>query len=348
MAPAFPPRGYQRFRAAAGRGDHRVVLGTGESLLATLAADRRTSGWGPAVALAVARSLVEVERYPAAVGWLEFGLAGLPGTPSDRELGHGHHEHRLLAELYLLVGQWDRAAAYLAWLARPDQPLDSRLAAGRGQATLAVARGDLDGARWQLDTAAELARRAGSRVVEAIVLADRALALGAGDRVPEAVRVADEVLPALAAPGRSPSQRWANGQAASVATAIARLSAAAGDVATARRLLAVAAPAAAATRRTYAAAHLDLARAAVGRASGRPDRAEPPALGALEQFEVLGTAPAAALAALEAGRLAEARGHHVSARAHYERAAAELAGLGFRRPWVEAEHRRRSLTGVEG
>lgn len=324
------------------------MLGTGESLLATLAAEPRTAGWGPAVALAVARSLVEVERYPAAIGWLEYGLTGLPGTPSERELRHGHHEHRLLAELYLLVGDWDRAVAYLAWLARPDQPLDSRLAATRGQATLAAARGDLDGAHWLLNTAAGLADRARSRVVEAIVDADRALALGAADRVPEAVQVLDRVLPALAAPGRAPAQRWANGQAAAVATTIARLCAEAGDVDTARRLLVVAAPPAAATRRTYLAAHLDLARATVGRVSGELDRAEPLALGALEQFDVLGTAPAAALAALEAGRLAERRGHHVSARARYERAAADLAGLGLRRPGAEAEHRRRSLSSVEG
>jgi tetratricopeptide (TPR) repeat protein len=339
----LPPRAYQRFRAAAARGDHREVLATGEPVLAALLAEPRTAGWAPAVALAVARSLTEVERYTDAVRWLEYGLGTLPGTPAERELRHGHHEHRLLAELYLLVGAWDRAADYLAWLARPDQPVDSRLAATRGQAAMAGARGELDAAQWLLNAAADLARRARSRVVEAIVAGDRALTLVAADRLPEAVRVADEVLPALAAPGRAPAQRWANGQAAAVATTIARASAETGDVATAERLLLDAAAPTAATRRTYAAAHLELARATVWRVEGDLDPAEPAVLGALEQFDVLGTTPAAALAALEAGRLAEARGHGRSAHGRYDRAAAELAGLGLRRPWSEAERRRRAL-----
>ncbi len=344
----LPPRAYLRFRAAAGRGDHRNVLATGEPLLATVAGDPATAGWAPAVALAVARSLVQVERYPAAIGWLEYGLAALPGTPSARELRDGHHEHRLLADLYLLVGRWDRAAEYLSWLARPDQPLDSRLAATRGQVALAAAGGDFDAAQWLLNAAADLGRRARSQVIDAVVAADRAVVLAAQGRLREAVALADEVLPSLGAPGEGPAQVWANGQAVAVATTIARLSAQAGDTATAERHLLDATAPAMASRRTYATAHLDLARATVWRVEGELDRAEPAGLAALEQFDVLGALPAAGLAALEAGRLAEVRGHLQTARARYDRAAVDLAAVGLRRDGAVAEERRRALAVLPG
>lgn len=332
-------RSYRDLRAAFGRGAYEQVLRDGPGVAAALEADEAQRELVPATILLVGATLAERELYTDAVIWLEQGLSRLPGTASASEVGEGHWHHRLLADLYLLTGRWEAAAAHLDWLARPDQPLDNRLAATRGQAALAAARGRFDDAHLLVNAAADLARRAHSTPLSAMVEGDRALIVAAQGRLHEAVRFADEVVPRLAAPGRAPEQRWANAVAAAVLTSLARLLAVGGDLMTAMRYLIEATVPVAATGRTYWAAQLDLARAVVWRENGELQRAEPVAIRAVEELNRLGALPAAAVARVEEARLVETRGHRISARGIYERAYRECAALGLPREMSEIRNR---------
>jgi ATP/maltotriose-dependent transcriptional regulator MalT len=330
---------YRDLRFAFERHDYREVLATGELALSTLESDPKQQQFAPAAMALIGGALASVEHYSDAVAWLEQGLARLPGSASERELGGGHWFHRTLADLYLLLGRWDRAAPYLDWLARPEQPHESRLAATRGQTFLATCRGRFDDATFLVNTATDLARRARSEIAEAVVEADRALVLAAQGRLREAVDHIDEVSGRLSAPASDERQMWANQQATVVLTTLARLLAEAGDLMTAERyLLEVSVPAAQA-RRTYSAAQHELAKSVVWRQEGDLDRAEPPVRAAIEQFEALDTLPAIGVARLAAAKLAEARRHHVAARSLYERAEAELGGLGLVREAAESRGR---------
>lgn len=324
-------RTYRDLRAAFGRGAYDQIVRDGPAVAATLEADATQRELVPATALLVGAALAEQELYTDAIAWLEHGLARLPGTASVAEVAGGHWYHRLLADLYLLTGRWDSASGYLDWLARPEQPLDSRLAATRGQAMLAATRGRFDDAHLLVNAAADLARRAHSSALAAMVEADRALVVAAQGRLLEAVRFTEEVAPRLAAPGRAPEQRWANAVAAALLTTMARLLAAAGDLMTAMRYLIEAGVPVVATGRSYWSAQLDLARGVVWREEGEAERAEPAAIRAVQEFDRLGARPAAAVARLEEARLAEARGHVLSARRLYERAWRECAALGLSR-----------------
>lgn len=340
---ALPPAGYLRLRAAFLRGDDRTVLAEAGALHARLVADPRGRGWAPGVEVLVGGTLAREEHHAEAIAWLEHGLHTLPGTPAARDLGGGHHEHRLLAELYLLTGRWDRAEAYLDWLGLPDQPLESRLASLRGRAGLAAARGDLETAPWLVNAAADLARRSQSRLYTSLVDGDRALVLAAAGRLGEAVVLAREVLPRLSAPAPGPTQAWANAQAVAVATALARRAVDAGERDLAGHLLAGAAVPARRSGRAHLAALHDLASAALARLDGRWEVAERAVAGATEHFDRLGALPASALAHLEAARLAEARGFGESALALYRRASGELSALGMVREASEADRRVRML-----
>ncbi len=194
-----------------------------------------------------------------------------------------------------------------------------------------------------MNAAADLARRARSEVAEAVVEADRALVLAAQGRLREAVTHTDDVAARLGAPASSDRQRWANQQATVLLTTLARLLAEAGDLMTAERYLLEVAVPATESRRSYAMAQQQLARSVVWREEGDLQRAEEPALFAVEQFNALDTLPALAIARLAEARLSDARGHVVAARALYGRAADELGALGLRRERSEAEQRRRAL-----
>jgi hypothetical protein len=335
----IPGRPYRDLRTAFERGDYDEVMRTGQWAVSVLDADPGQQGYAPAALLVVGATLTERERYVEAIAWLEQGLARLAGTASDRELGGGHWHHRLLAELYLFTGRWADAHRYLDWLARPEQPLDNRLAATRGLAGLAAAHGRFDDAHLYVNTAADLARRAHSTQLAAMVEADRALVVSAQGRLHEAVRFADEVAPALSARSRGPTQQWANAQAAALLTTLARRLAEGGDPMTAQRYLIEAVVPVEATGRAYWAAHLDLARGVAWRESDEIGRAEPVTLRALSEFNRLGAHPAAAQARLDEAKLAEAMGHELSARQLYRSAVTELESLGLPREAADARRR---------
>lgn len=330
----IPPRPYRDLRFAFERCDYREVLATGEATVRALEQDDRRRQFLPAAMTLVGGALLSVEHYRDGATWLERGLASMPGTSSEHELRGAAWFHRALADCYLLLGRWDRAAAYADWLARPEQPADSRLAGLRGQLYLAAVAGRLDDATFLTNAAADLARRMRGEITEAVVEADRALVLAAAGRLHEAVAAADGVAPRLAAVGRDDRQRWANQQATVLLTSLARALAEAGDLMTAERYLLEAAVPATHARRSYAAAQLQLARSVVWREEGDLGRAAAPARDAVDQFTALDTLPALAVARIAEARLAEAQGHAIAARALYERAGAEVAALGMAR-----EHR---------
>jgi tetratricopeptide (TPR) repeat protein len=334
---------FRDLRFAFERRDYREVLATGEAAIARLESDPRQRGFVPGSMVLVGGALLNVEHYRDAITWLEQGLVRMRDTASEHELRGAHWFHRALADTYLLVGLWDRAALYLDWLARPEQPHDSRLAATRGQLFLAACAGRFDEAGQLVNAAADLARRARSEIAEAVVEADRAIVLGVQGRLREAVSFADGVTPRLAAPAGDDRQQWANQQATVLLTTLARLLAETGDLMTAERfLLEVAVPVAQA-RRTYARAQYELARSVVWREEGDLERAEAPIRAAGEQFTALDTLPAVALARLAEGKLAAARGHTIAARSLYERALAEFADLGLPREQKEASWRLQQL-----
>jgi ATP/maltotriose-dependent transcriptional regulator MalT len=325
---ALPAADYRSLREAFQRGDHREVLASGEWTVAALDADVHQRGYLPAAMLMVGTSLAQIEHYREATAWLEQGLVRLPGTPSAREMTGGHWFHRTLAELYLLLGRWARADAYLEWLSLPQQPLESRLSAARGQATLAGVRGDFDRAHWLVNTAADLARRARSNRLAAFVEADRVVVLVRQGRVGEAVQSADEITPRLGAAARGPQQAVANAVAVDVYTHLARRLVREDDPMTAERYLLEAVVPSTESRRTYCAAQLELARGVVWRAEGEIARAAAPLRDALRQFEALGAEPAIAVARAEVAHLARQQGLDESAGALFARAAAELRALG--------------------
>jgi tetratricopeptide (TPR) repeat protein len=334
---------FRDLRFAFERRDYREVLASGEEAIARLEGDAKQQAFVPAAMVLVGGALLSVEHYRDAVAWLEEGLATMRDTASEHELRGAHWFHRALADTYLLLGQWDRAGVYLDWLALPEQPLESRLVATRGHLFLAAARSRFDDAAFLVNAAADLARRARSEVAEAVVESDRALVFAAQGRLREAVALADEVAVRLSAPASDDRQQWANQQATVLLTTLARLLAEGGDLMTAERYLLEVAIPATQSRRSYATAQHELARSVVWREEGDLQRAEPPVLSAVEQFNALDTLPALAVARLAEARLADARGHLVAARALYERSADELGALGLRREWAEAEQRRRAL-----
>jgi hypothetical protein len=334
---------FRDLRFAFERRDYREVLATGEDAISALEGDTKQQAFVPAATVFIGGALLSVEHYRDAVAWLEQGLGAMRDTASEHELRGAHWFHSALADTYVLLGQWDRAALYLDWLALPEQPLDSRLAATRGQLFLAAAHSRFDEAAFLVNAAADLARRARSEVAEAIVEADRALVLAAQGRLREAVVHADDVAGRLGAPAGDDRQQWANQQATVLLTTLARLLAEAGDPMTAERYLLEVAVPAAQSRRSYASAQHQLACSVVWREGGDVERAEAPALAAVEQFNVLDTMPALAVARLAEARLADTRGHTVAARALYDRAMDELGALGLRRESADALRRRRAL-----
>jgi hypothetical protein len=330
---------YRALREDFRRGHHGRVLANGEHVVARLADDPAQSELVAPSMLLVGASLTQVEHYREAVAWLEQGLARLAdeqdpsrSTFADRDhaIGDPHWFHRMLADLYLLLGSWDRAAGYLAWLGRPEHPVDSRLAAARGQAALAIAGGNNDAAQWLVNTAADLARRQRSNFLEAMVEADRVMFLAAQTRLREATEFADAVGPRLAAPAPGAQQAWANAQATSMYTFLARRLAAHGDLMTAERYLLETHAPALESRRAYCVAQLELARAVVRREEGELTSAQMPLRDALRQFEALGTQPAVAIAVAEEAELARSLGLTGSSESLAARATAAFEALGMR------------------
>ncbi len=328
---------FRELRFAFDQRNYRDVLARGEETVAALEADAGQREFAPAAIVLIGGALLSIEHYRDGALWLEQGLARLQGTASERELAGAPWFHRALADTYLLLGRWDRAATYLEWLAQPEQPLESRLAATRGQVFLHTVHGRFDAVPFLVNTAADLARRLRSEIADALVQADRAMVAAAQGKLREAVAFADEVAPRLAAPGRDERQRWANQQATVLLTVLARLLAEAGDLMTAERYLLEASVPADQSRRTYATAQHQLAQAVVWREEGDLDRAEPPLRAAIDQFTALDTRPATAVARLAEARLAHRRGHHIAAAALFDRAASEFDALGLQRERGEAE-----------
>lgn len=334
---------FRDLRFAFERHDYREVLATGEHAVAALEGDPRQREFAPAAMVLIGGALASVEHYRDSIAWLEQGLARMRNSASEHELRGAHWFHRTLADLYLLLGRWDRADRYLEWLARPEQPLESRLAATRGHLFLEASRGRFDDVPFLINTAADLARRARSEVAEAVVEADRALVLAAQGRLREATAHADEVSDRLAAPASDERQQWANQQATVLLTTLARQLAEAGDLMTAERYLLEVSVPAMQTRRTYAVAQHELARSVVWREEGELERAEPPVRSAMDQFAALDALPAVATSRLAAAKLAGRRGHQTAARSLFDRAIDELAALDLRREEADARRRRADL-----
>jgi len=326
------PRPYRDLLDAARRGDQTTVLSCGRRALDALAADPSGADWTPAALVLLGLALASREQYSDACAYLARGVDTVGDTHGARDIGPMVDVAALtLAGLLARQGRFGEAVPRLRDLAGPHWRIDTRLGAVRGQLALAVLFADVSTAQQLVNTATDLARRSKGRLPAALVDGDRALALATDGRLSEATALAESVVPLLAAPGSSTEQRWANAQAVTVATGLARALAPLGDDPPARRWLQAAGPPAAASRTRWDAAQVALARCVVAREADDPDLSGQAGHEAMQLFTTLNAAPAAALTQLELARLAERQGHRASAAALYRRAEADLAPMGLPR-----------------
>ena len=332
----LPPVEVRRYRDAYGRGLQQTILGDGDRLAVTLAANDLTRGWVPLVVLLHGAVLADLDRPRDAARYLEQGLAMLPGTPAADELGPGDHFELLLLEQWFTLARLDEVAARLEPLLLPDRPLETRFAALRAQARLASWHGRYEEAHQYLNTAAGVANRARSNFFTDLVDADRAVLLVTQGSPYEGGAVAERVLPGLLRPGRSPRQRWANAEGAACALTIARHAAGGRDLFTAGRYLGMAEPVVADTGRRALAGLAALARAAYGREVRDADGAERSLQLARTAFNAVPSPQGLALTELDQARLAAERGLLASARPLATRAVAQLSELRLARDLADA------------
>ena len=330
----IPPPSYRRLRDAYVRGDAQGVIDRASPVLEQIAGDPEARELTAPVLAMVGASLAGLERYGDALAYLERALS-MPETPgAQHEMGKDDTFAMVELDLLLLVGRFRDAWPLIQRLGEPSRPLESRLGAARAHVALAAVFGDFDTANNLLNTAAGLAHQLRSHIQAVVVDGDRVVVLASQGRTVEAVRVGEEVLPLLARPGPGPRLAWAMAQGITVATAIARACALAGDVASAERTMAAISAIAELPGRAFDRGQIALARGTVWRASGLFGEAEAPIAQARRTFLELGCAPAAALAQLEEARLAVDRGYQASARPLFDRARSEYAALGLRREVV--------------
>jgi hypothetical protein len=233
-----------------------------------------------------------------------------------------------LLEVDLRLGRYADVLARVPRLTDPTHQAEVRFAATRAHAAVLAAQGQFEGAHHLLNTAGGLASRIRSRFRLALVEGDRAILLATQGRLLEAITAADRVLAALIRPPVGEHQQWSTAEGAAVALTVSRAASSGGDHLTAQRMLLLGTTAATQVGGAYLAAHLDLARGVFWLLERDLDAAEATLVSAGRQFGVLGCAPAVALATLEQGRLAHARGLVRSARPLYQRALEDFRRLG--------------------
>jgi hypothetical protein len=333
-------------RDAHRRGEHGVVLRTAPPLAAAWQEAGRL-WWAGEALLYLGAAHAAGERVDAARGSLAAGLALAtppPGKviPPDERVP-ADWAHLLLVDLDLVQGRYDEVVVRARTLATADRSAETRFGAVRANAAVLGARGDHDGCHTLLNQAALITRELRSRMRASLVEGDRAILLALQGRLYEAIASADTVLERLTRATTGPMLTWGATEGAAVAYTLARLSANAGDLFTAQRMLAVGARAALGVDRVWLHAHRLLAEGAVAAREGDVAGAEAALVAAGRLFEDLGAAPGSALALVEQGRLAWARGLLRSARPLLERAAADFALLGQAADEHEA---RRLLAGL--
>lgn len=275
----------------------------------------------------------------SASGPMTPGLPGAPaadgrGQPGSSARRAARIANRLdwfelaLLDVWLRSGRYDDVLARAPHLVDPTHRAEIRFAATRAHAAALGARGQFEGAHHLLNTAGGVATRIRSRFRVALIEGDRAVLLAAQGRLLEAIIAADRVLPSMIRPPVGEYQQWSNAEGATIALALCRTASANGDHLTAQRMLHLGTTATQRVGGTYLHAQLDLSRGVLWMLEGDLDAAEASLVSAGRQFGVLGCAPAAALTAMEQGRLAQARGLVRSARPLYERALADFRRLG--------------------
>lgn len=233
-----------------------------------------------------------------------------------------------LLDVELRLGRYDDVVARVPRLTDPTHHAEVRFAATRAHAAVLGMQGQFEGAHHLLNTAGGLAARIRSRFRMALVEGDRAVLLAHQGRILEAITAADRVLAPMIRPAVGEYQYWSNAAGAAVALSVSRAAASSGDHLTAQRMLLLGTDAAQRVGGSYLAAHVDLARGVFWFLERDLDDAEAALVSAGRQFGVLGCAPAVALATLEQGRLAQARGLVQSARPLYQRAFDDFRRLG--------------------
>jgi len=233
-----------------------------------------------------------------------------------------------LLEVELRLGRYADVVARVPRLTDPTHQPEVRFAATRAHASVLAAQGQFEGAHHLLNTAGGVASRIRSRFRLALVEGDRAILLATQGRLLEAITAADRVLAALIRPPVGEYQQWSTAEGAAIALTVSRAASSGGDHLTAQRMLLLGTTAATQVGGPYLAAHLDLARGVFWLLERDLDAAEASLVSAGRQFGVLGCAPAVALATLEQGRLAHARGLVRSARPLYQRALDDFRRLG--------------------
>ena len=330
----IPPPAYRRLRDAYARGDADTVLTGAQAVLDQLAADPLARDFTAPVLAMAGACLAGQERFHDALAYLERART-LPATEAaDHEMGRDDTFALIELDTLLLVGRFRDAWPLVQRLGDPARPLESRLGAARAHVAIAAIFGDFDTAQNLLNTAAGLAHQLRSRIQSVVVDGDRAVVLAAQGRTLEATRMAEDVLPLLARPGPGARLAWAMSQGITVATAVARADALAGDTPSAERVLAAISGIAELPGRAFDRGQIALARGTLRRTGGLLVEAEGPITESRRIFLELGCAPAAALAQLEEARLARARGYEASARPLFERARSEYEELGLRREVV--------------
>jgi hypothetical protein len=327
----IPPPDYRRLRHAYARGEADEVLTGAQAVLDELADDPEGQDLIAPVLAMVGACLAGTEQYHDALAYLERARTIPPTEASEHEMGRDDTFTLIELDTLLLVGRYRDAWPLVQRLGEPARPLESRLGAARGHVAIAAVFGDYDTANSLLNTAAGLAHQLRSRIQSVVVDGDRAVVLAAQGRSLEAVRMADEVLPLLARPGPGARLAWATSQGITVATAVARSLALAGDLPTAERVMAAISGVAELPGRAFDRGQIALARGTLRRVAGLVVDAEGPIADARRIFLELGCAPAAALAQLEEAHLARDRGYEASARPLFDRARAEYGALGLRR-----------------
>jgi ATP/maltotriose-dependent transcriptional regulator MalT len=330
----IPPPEYRRLRHAYARGEADIVLTGAQAVLDELAADPEGQDLIAPVLAMVGACLAGQERLNDALAYLERARTMPRTDAAEHEMGRDDTFTLIELDTLLLVGRYRDAWPLVQRLGEPGRALESRLGAARAHVAIAAVFGDYDTANNLLNTATGLAHQLGSRIQSVVVDGDRAVVLATQGRTLEAVRMADEVLPLLARPGPGPRLAWAISQGITVATAVARAVALAGDSATAERVMASISAVTELPGRDFDRGQIALARGTVRRVGGHLGEAEGPITEARRVFLELGCAPAAALAQLEEAHLARARGYEASARPLFDRARAEYGALGLRREVV--------------
>jgi tetratricopeptide (TPR) repeat protein len=237
----------------------------------------------------------------------------------------------VLLDVDLRTGRYEDVLARATRLVDPTHQTDVRFAATRAHAAVLGTRGQAESAHHLLNPAAGIASRLRSRFRMALVEGDRAVLLANQGRLLEAITAADRVLPSMIRPAVGSTQLWSNADGASIAFTVSRAASLRGDHLTAQRMLVLGTTAAERAGGEYLQAHRQLAQGAFWLLEHQLDAAEAALIDAAHRFGVLGCTPALAIATMEQGRLAEARGLARSAGPLYRRALEDLRRLGHSR-----------------